>query len=128
MEFEVNFEFTYINKPRVVHFFPSFNCVCERSVKRCIIYELLQILDFCMTSSPHKCLGGERRIAGVSHFPVLQLHSHTLVIWGTVWQPLAVPRFLPSELAGSTQREISWMCAQFTINKIFVLKHKPKRK
>lgn len=73
MEFEVNFKFTYKNKPRVVGVFSSFYCVCKRSVKLHIIYELLQMLDSCMTYSPHKCLVGERRIAGAFHFPIFQL-------------------------------------------------------
>lgn len=71
MEFKVNFKFTCI-KQRLMGLFSSF-FYCERSVKLHVIYKLLQILDFCMTSSPHKCLVGERRIAGVFSFPMVQL-------------------------------------------------------
>jgi len=73
----------------VVGFFPSY-CVCERSDKLHIIYELLQILDFYMASAPHKCLVGERRIAGMFCFPILhfpQMYPGYLTwLCGSLWQ------------------------------------------
>lgn len=87
-QFQVSFKFTSMNRWRMVGFFsPFFPPLCLRGKCQTVIYELLQILDFCMTSSPRKCLVGRRGIAGTGIFQSSNSHSWTLLIWLCRGQP-----------------------------------------